>query len=197
MPVVTKTSLPAHSLFQAAAQHYNYQDSYQTMVPDLGNCLTPAAAGKAFFSSAPGWVEALMGIRNKIGAMVGIKVPENLKDRKALLANFTCRPGEQLGLFKVFAGTATEVVLGEDNTHLDFRISVILEPAPANPTLKILTVTTLVKFNNFFGRVYFLPVKPMHKLIVPVMLKGMVRQLEQEKANKKSNYPGAFAENTI
>lgn len=39
-----------------------------------------------------------------------------------------------------------------------------------------LTIGTVVKFNNRFGRLYFLPVKPMHAhVIVPMMLRHLAK----------------------
>jgi hypothetical protein len=63
---------------------------------------------------------------------------------------------------------------------LDFRISLFLEPIEGDVFKKIITISTTVIFHNKFGKIYFLPVKPFHKRIVPVMLKGIIKHLEQE-----------------
>ncbi len=44
--------------------------------------------------------------------------------------------------------------------------------------LKKLTISTTAKFNNWFGKLYLLPVKPFHKLIVPIMLRRMIKKIE-------------------
>ena len=36
-------------------------------------------------------------------------------------------------------------------------------------------VSTIVRFNNWLGRLYFLPVRPIHRLIVPAMLRNGLR----------------------
>ncbi len=79
----------------------------------------------------------------------------------------------------MFARTENEVILGEDDKHLNFRVSLFLEQQQNNPQKKDLTISTTVEFNNWFGRLYFIPVRPFHKLIVPTMLKGIIKELEK------------------
>ena len=93
---------------------------------------------------------------------------------------------EKLGLFRVFHRTDNEVILGEDDKHLNFRISLYKEDTPDSEGSKHLTLSTTVVFNNWFGKLYFLPVKPFHKLIVPKMLKGIIRQIETENPSFRS-----------
>ena len=80
----------------------------------------------------------------------------------------------------MFTTTENEVILGEDDKHLNFRVSLILNPKGKKTENKDLIVSTTVEFNNWFGRLYFLPVRPFHKLIVPTILKGMIRDLEKQ-----------------
>jgi hypothetical protein len=39
-------------------------------------------------------------------------------------------------------------------------------------------ITTMVEYKNIFGRIYFLPVKPIHQLIVKGTLKKMIKKIE-------------------
>ncbi len=50
--------------------------------------------------------------------------------------------------------------------------------------LKTLTISTTVQFNNHFGKLYFLLVRPFHRLIVPAMLKGIIRQIETKSLSR-------------
>ena len=81
----------------------------------------------------------------------------------------------------MFSKTENEVVLGEDDKHLNFRVSLFLKQQTQEPSKKDLTVSTTVHYNNWFGRLYFLPVRPFHKLIVPVMLKSIMKELKNKK----------------
>ncbi|MHA7058657.1 DUF2867 domain-containing protein [Aquimarina sp. M1] len=82
---------------------------------------------------------------------------------------------EQVGIFKVFERYNHEIILGEDGNHLNFRVSLFLEPKPDEK--KDFTISIIVNFNNWFGRLYFFPAKPFHKLIVPTMLQGTIKGL--------------------
>ena len=171
--------LPYNSILNKDKKPYHYVDRYQTELVDKNNSINPTAIGKAFFSSGPKWVEKLFGLRNKIVAVFGLKTSANTTDRQQQLDNFKCEPGEQLGLFKVFCKTNNEVVLGEDDKHLNFRVSLLLDQLLNEKDKKTLTITTVVRYNNWLGRLYFLPVRPFHKLIVPAMLKGIIKELEK------------------
>ena len=175
-----KSLLPEKSILNTNHKKYDYVDSYCDVLTDNENKFKPADIGKAFFSSGPKWVGKLFTLRNKIVSVFGLETSGNIDNRQQQLDNYKCEPGEQLGLFKVFERTEYEVVLGEDDKHLNFRVSLFAEQQPGNLKKKDLTISTTVEFNNWFGRLYFLPVRPFHKLIVPVMLKGIIRELEKK-----------------
>lgn len=177
---ISETSLPQNSFLKKDKLPYDFVDSFMGEFSDEKNSITSADVGKAFFTSAPEWVGHLFELRNKIVRHLGLKTSGNTVDRETLLANFHCEPGEQLGLFKVFYRDENEVILGEDDQHLNFRVSLYMQKTMQNNGKKQLVISTAVQFHNIFGKIYFLPVKPFHKLIVPRMLKGILQKLEQE-----------------
>ncbi len=175
---VTKTTLPENSILNTNTKKYDYADSFRGVLNDKQNNISSGDVGKAFFMNSPEWIDKLFALRDKIASVSGLKTSDNLNDRQQQLKNFKCEPGEQLGLFKVFNRTDKEVILGEDDKHLNFRVSLFLDQQINDPGKKLLTVSTTVEFNNWFGRLYFLPVRPFHKLIVPAILKGIIKSLE-------------------
>lgn len=178
---IIKTKLPGNSILNINHRKYDYVDSFQGTLLDGENKFKSIDICKAFFSSAPKWVDQLFTLRNKIASMFGLKTSGKGGDRKQQLDNFKCEPGERLGLFKVFSRTENEVILGEDDKHLNFRISLFLNTSLTDQSKKDLTISTVLEFNNWFGRLYFLPVRPFHKFIVPTMLKGIITQLEKQR----------------
>lgn len=172
---VTKVKFPAASTLQVS--DYDYSDSYQGKFYDAENSIGLGDIGKAFFASAPGWTKFLFALRNKIVPIFGLKVPDTGKSPEEIAENFSFEPNESMGLFKVFARTEKEVIMGEDDQHLNFRISLLKEADPTEKAMKNLTISTTVEFNNRLGKLYFLPVKPFHKLIVAAMLKRTIKQL--------------------
>ncbi|HMS66889.1 MAG TPA: DUF2867 domain-containing protein [Saprospiraceae bacterium] len=177
---IQTSNLPITSLLQTTFKNWDYVDSFQGEFSDVENKIHVIDAAKAFFSSGPKWVGKLFDLRNKIVSVFGLKTAGDQKDRKSQLENFKWQIGEQLGLFKVYDANDHEIVMGEDDKHLNFRVSMFLNEKPSDPTKKQLTISTVVQFNNWFGKLYFLPVRPFHKIIVPVMLRGIIKQLEQK-----------------
>ena len=101
----------------------------------------------------------LMSLRNKIMSIFGAKTVIN--ETKGDFA-----VGNSVGLFKIYYIDEKEIISGLKDSHLDFCISFY------KIDNKIL-LSTLVKYNNTFGRVYMNIIKPFHKLIVKNMLKNL------------------------
>ncbi|WP_066507933.1 DUF2867 domain-containing protein [Rufibacter sp. DG15C] len=173
--------IPDHSLLKKEDFLFDYMDSFQHYFFDREDTIDITSVGKMFFSSGSTWINGLFAIRNKVVGWIGLKTPEHLKDRKPQAEAFTFEPGQRLGLFKVFDKTAQEVVLGEDDRHLNFKVSLLLESLLEGNGKKRVSITTAVTFNNRFGRFYFMLVRPFHKIIVKTLLKRMVQRMESTK----------------
>jgi hypothetical protein len=195
---VIKVPFPKTHLLNNALSRIDYADAFTCTFP-ASEHITVDDVVKSFFNAAPGWVEILFVIRNKIVRLFGLKAPDP-EDRKKDLADFKIEKGNQISLFKIYDRTDNEVLMGEDDKHLNFRISILLEKQDAvdqklnlagEEILKdksaveaklirhTLTLTTLVTFHNFLGRLYFLPVKPMHKMVVSSMMRGIIKNLKK------------------
>jgi hypothetical protein len=120
-----------------------------------------------------------LAIRDRIVGLFGLKTQEQITKSNRPLNNVSYNSGDQLGMFKFFNQSDNEFVLGEDDKHLNFRVSLLLESFDGETVRKKLSITTAVKYNNTFGRIYFFPVKPIHQLLVRTTLKDIVHQLER------------------
>ena len=111
---------------------------------------------------APGWVKSLMIARNKLVKPLGLKtqLPQDYKE--------SFEVGGYVAFFKIFNITSDHVVLGADDSHLNFRLIVYNDQS----RLYNIKVTTLVQFNNTMGGAYIQFVKPFHKLILRRMVKN-------------------------
>ncbi|PIB37368.1 hypothetical protein BFP72_03010 [Reichenbachiella sp. 5M10] len=176
---ITKTDLPQKSILSTSEYNYDYVDSFRGAFVDETKRVDSTQIGQSFFSAGPKWVENLFELRNKLVGLIGLKTSGDATTRQQMLNRFNCEPGEQMGLFKVLHKTPHEVVLGEDDKHLNFRVSLWIDNHSSDKTLKNLTISTTVQFNNWFGRLYFIPVRPFHKIIVPTILKGIIRDIER------------------
>ncbi|WP_300436970.1 DUF2867 domain-containing protein [Zoogloea sp.] len=112
----------------------------------------------AFFAASPPWLKALVALRDKLVGPFGLR-------RMA---------GAASGVFRPIARSRREVVLGEDDSHLDFRTSLLIL---AEPDGKHLVVSTWVRPHNALGRGYLALVGPLHRMIAPVIARAIVRRL--------------------
>lgn len=165
---LSRKEIPAESLLSSGS--FDYVDCYSEKMNPSQRNRNSSEFGKAFFTSAPKWTAVLFELRNKIVAVFGLKTSKAPKNHQKILDQFQCNPGDQLGLFKVYNRNENEVILGEDDKHLDFRISLFKKD-------RELHIFTVVKYNNSFGKVYFNLIKPFHKAIAPRMLNGILKQL--------------------
>lgn len=173
---IRPVDIPPGSLAATSFFRIDYQDAYACSFYS-SRPLTVEDTVYAFFDSAPQWVEGLFALRNQLVHWLGLKT-NDLTDRATQRQHFRVEPGHGLGLFQVKAKTTNEVLIGEDDRHLDFRICFQLSPSDQPNTYDFVLATT-VQFHNAFGRLYFLPVKPVHSLIVPSMMRGMVAHLQR------------------
>jgi hypothetical protein len=141
----------------------HYEDVFHITVQR--NRLTFDDIREAFENvKSPWWLDALFTVRDFIVKWFGIRTRDDHKPSD-----------ETLGLFPILAKTDSEVTLGEDDRHLNFRV--LLKVVCVSNGLYDVSFKTLVQFNNNFGRLYFLPVKPLHKIIVPDILRRVVAGL--------------------
>ena len=104
---IAKTCLPETSIL--SNQQNDYSDSFKAIIPDPENQIAIDDIAKAFFLSAPKWVEKLMKIRDSLVGFLGLKTTSKLGSRDEILANIKCKVGDQLGLFKVFYKRKTKL----------------------------------------------------------------------------------------
>jgi len=108
-----------------------------------------------------------MNARNKIVAQFG------LKDMGALSAIDQKKPahayriGDQIGIFKLLELHEHEVILGETDTHLDVKISVVKQNQLGSTSV---FVSTVVHVHNTMGRLYMFFVTPAHRVIAPATI---------------------------
>ncbi|MDF1610078.1 DUF2867 domain-containing protein [Hoeflea sp. YIM 152468] len=140
------------SLPHPALPGADWGDCFETRVDGSG--LTPERAAREAFERMPGWVDALMALRNLMVRPFGLK-----GDPAAVAAG-----APRVGMFPVISRTDAEIVLGLDDRHLDFRIVVQTEASGDRHTT--VRMMTLIMRHNLLGRAYLAAIMPFHKLIV-------------------------------
>jgi len=153
MKTVTKqTAIPENSIVANGFDRIDYFDTYR-IVRSTGDSAEEIAA-QIFELNLPNWVKWLMYIRDSIVWIFGLKTGREMMRE------------EQKANFPVIEQNENEIVSGENDKHLDFRVSVLIDRENS-----FIYLTTIVHFNNFWGKMYFLPVKPFHKMIIKSILR--------------------------
>jgi uncharacterized protein DUF2867 len=167
--ITEEVSIPEGSLVARSFTPLDYADAYRIRVPG-GRTPDVQSLAQALFHSTPGWIRGLMAFRDRAVGVVGLKTmgASSAPDPRT----FAFEPGTSLGLFKVFQRSPSEIVMGEDDRHLSFRLSILLQP---EQEAWWAVLSTAVQFHGWLGRAYFLPVRPFHRLVVPAMLRSMIR----------------------
>jgi hypothetical protein len=136
-------------------------DAYEAHLPE-GAIHDPQALARFIFGNQPSWVSKLMRMRDLIAARFGLKTANRLRTS----------PDKRIGIFKVYETHPTEVILGEDDAHLDFRVSVLVRSKLlAGSGASFVVVSTVVHCHNLLGRCYIFFIAPFHRLVVKAGLR--------------------------
>ena len=162
------TQLPPGSLIAGHIEGAYFHDAWSVRAGEprlsaLGQLLK-------LMARTPRWVEFSMTLRNRVVARLGLKNLGGFGDFDRSKAEAECQPGERVGIFTLFQITPDEVLMGDRDKHLDVVLS--LHRRQEGPDV-LLTVTTVVHVHNRLGRIYMLPVTPMHKLIAPATMRTL------------------------
>lgn len=161
--------IPPSSALSAEVEDHQYTDSFSA--PLNRTDTNPSELIAAFFNAVPSWVDRLMVFRNWLVSFFGLK--------GGSLHLSTIQPpfakGQQLGVFKILAMNENEIVMGEQDKHLDFKTSLLIERGHTDR----LVISTIVKTHNLLGKTYLLIVIPFHRIIARTLIKRMAKRLSK------------------
>jgi len=148
---------PENTMILTDMDRVDYFDSYMITksMPDSINELTRQLL------KAPGWVNALGKLRDLLVKPFGLKTEIEIKEEQ-LDSEFDFAP--------VLFRNDHEIVMGLNDKHLYFRLSVL--NVVQHETAQVF-LTTVVRFNNLGGKIYFSAIRLFHGLIVRSMLRRL------------------------
>jgi len=161
---VTPVALPTQSAVVAIYKSVNLADAFAVQLPP-GTSSDPDVLWRFLIAQQPSWIGWLTNIRDAVVAGFGLKTAKHL----ATLSNEASV--DRIGIFKVYGKSENEIVLGEDDKHLDFRLSVLHTPDSSSARGGQLTVSTVVHCHNLLGRTYLSVIAPFHRLVVTASLR--------------------------
>ncbi len=157
-------SIPASSEIARFAQTADFADCFVAPNP------WPERSAIELFlqtvGNTPGWVNGLMNLRNRTVALLGLKNLGALGDVRTAASYGV---GDRVGIFTLLYRTEQEVVMGDLDKHLEVRVSV--RKIQDENNIAQLAISTAVHEHNALGKIYMLFVGPLHKIIVPAVLR--------------------------
>lgn len=161
---VKSEPLPPESAIANAYASLNLADAYSIELPS-GTSTNPELLARFIFAHQAPWIGRLMAVRDTLVAGFGLKTAKHLATLD------TGSAAGRIGIFKIYSTSPTEIVLGEDDRHLDFRLSVLC----SGGAKRRLTLSTVVHCHNRLGRLYIFLIAPFHRLVVQSSLRSAAR----------------------
>jgi hypothetical protein len=156
-------ALPAQSGVNDVYQSLNLADAFAIGLPSSASS-DPDLLARFIFAHQPSWIGKLTNVRDVIVSCFGLKTARHLA---TLGAN---GKADRVGIFKVYSTNDNEIIVGENDKHLDFRVSVLCSTGTAPDSARQLTITTVVHCHNLLGRAYILAIAPFHRMVVKASL---------------------------
>ena len=150
--IIKSHTIPKNSLILSGFKNIDYCDIYQIHKKTEKN----AEDISKEILQMPEWVSILMKLRNRIVSVFGLKTDKNTEKRDTF--------------FAVIEKNENEIIMGEIDKHLDFRLSIL-----KNDIENTISLTTAVHFNNKWGNIYFFIIKPFHKIILKTTLRRYLK----------------------
>jgi hypothetical protein len=161
----TIADIPRDSHVLAAYGSTHLADAYEIRLPANASS-DPEVLARFTLSRQSPTLKALVRMRDALVAPFGLKTAKQLRGHDPA----------RIQLFRIFEKNATEIVLGEDDKHLDFRLSVMRRVrATEHGDEAFLILSTVVHCHNRLGRLYIMLIAPFHRRIVRSMLERAAR----------------------
>ena len=170
MSAVGACPVPVGSLIARRLQGAYFHDAWSVEPADPTLCAFGQFLQAA--QATPPWVNRLMSLRNRVVARLGLKDLGHLNGFDADKPVDRYKTGDRIGIFTLLEHQPDEVILGDTDKHLDVALSVHKRPNLETGRV-MLTVSTVVHTHNLLGRLFMLPVAPVHKLIVPSVMRAL------------------------
>lgn len=160
--------MPSNSVLAPLYAGADLLDAFAIRLPAEASDDLEVLARVAFGRQA-GWIRTLTLVRDVVMAPFGVK-----SSRAVGLAGKA--RGPVIGFFPLLSKSATELIVGADDRHLDFRVTIQLCADAENG--RELLAGTVVHCHNRLGRLYLATIAPFHRVIVQASLERAVREMK-------------------
>lgn len=145
--------LPAESKIMRQFPKIEYSDAFRVTI--VGKQHDIEIVARALMASmSPGWTGS--HLRSK-------------------LESVAFEEGPLLSGWEVFSKNTDEIIIGLNRSHIDLRISIFLKNDNGN---QLITASTIARYNNWVGLVYFLPVRFGHQIVLADTMRKVKHSLQ-------------------
>ncbi len=171
---VLECKFPLESeLTQASLPSAFFHDSYRVRLNQTNNSSSHMIElFFAVFGHHPWWIKLVLLSRSFVAKQFGLETP-SVSDILHSAVKPTYSIGDTIGPWPIFSKTTRELIVGRDNRHLDFRLSLLKRTIDQ---CEELVISTTCKVHNRFGKVYLFFVVPFHKWGVKTLIRRAVQQ---------------------
>jgi hypothetical protein len=162
--MIRSVAIPDETGIRHLFGRHDLADAFSAALPDDA-AKDPETLARFMFGQQPPWAGVLMRLRDAIMAPFGVKTANALQTAT----------GARVGFFRIYSTQSNEMVLGEDDRHLDFRVSVLVRPRVDAGGGHDVIVSTVVHCHNRLGRLYIVVIRPFHRMIAQAMLRRAAR----------------------
>jgi len=160
---VRRTTSPPESVVAGWYENASLLDSYSIDLSSSKQYSMRVLATRTV-GDPPAWIKALVAVRDAMVTPFGVKTSGEVRASRA--------DNERVDFFPVQWESNDEIVLGEDDRHLDFRLSLLRRNSPTGTQL---IATTVVHSHNAFGLTYLNVIRPFHHLVIRTNLARFAR----------------------
>ncbi len=170
---VREIQVPAGTAIHATLPGADFFDAYE--VADKHPAQSALQTWLHVVAHTPAWTRALMFVRNKAVRLVGLKDLGQLHDGhppasgQSLCDARSYRVGDRVGIFLIRHVSDTEVVMGQNDKHLDVQVSLAKRGQQGTAPATVV-VSTVVHIHNALGHAYMAVITPFHRRIVRAMM---------------------------
>ena len=159
MSLINEVSVSHDSRLNGVFETTHLQDAFSAPLPS--NALAdPETLARFLMANQAPWVSALVSLRDALVSMFG------LKQTSSLLRDGEAQRSRHIHFFEIFETSPTEIVMGLDDKHLDFRLSVQVRSSDEVGGAGSLVLSTVVHCHNLLGRTYLAIIAPFHRMVV-------------------------------
>lgn len=161
---VRATAIPSGSVIAMHLPGAQFSDCFETADPFPDT--SALQSWLDMVARTPGWMRALMALRNRLVRMVGLKDVGQLHDgTRRTTAGY--RLGDQVSFFEIRHLGEHEVVMGADDLHLNVLVSLHKRMQDGQA---VLAISSVVHIHNALGHTYMAVVAPFHRRVVRTLL---------------------------